>query len=338
MDRRKTMLLQEIEEILDHAGGGSKHVGLMLLFRSRQFLAEYGGLARAELLKEDGLLQKLGAVACRDGCHKKERREIISLVSPHQTYQQTMMLFGCTRHECKEANMLARIRDVPINPLRVFRVCRFPVSTARHLEIFALRSDNVLQQAFSDSEHMRVLRKMSRCRLYVRYTTECGEENITPVSRSEFYKYFSQRLFKDMQRSTCCCGTCTECGDGFFDLMQGLVEELFGEGGVAADDEVFRLYVRDLKALQTFYQNQYKSVLRWSSTDVRRCLQHALTQGSEAACDHADVDTCSPLQAAPALCHDLQVAIEGLSGWKDPEHDKKEALHTLKEARLLFSR
>jgi hypothetical protein len=99
---------------------------------------------------------------------KKEKMELLSLVSPHQHREKTMLEFGCSARQCKQANLHHKIRALPKNYKSATTRCRILKATAAHAEIFLLRDDNVLRAAHGNGTYFMLQRLMNRHRLWLK--------------------------------------------------------------------------------------------------------------------------------------------------------------------------
>jgi hypothetical protein len=332
MARRKGVLFDNVEEAFRKAvgQGGNLEEALELLLSSRRFDATYGRVMAKKFFEDNkGMLAGL-VDRYKTTTEKEEQRYILSLVVPHYTYEETGHMFGCSTRQCKQASVASRMRDVPPDPRHVVRVNRYSKATVEHMEAFALRDDNVMMQAFSDGSSARVLRRVSRRWLWVKYSKECRRLHVKPMCRSSFYKYMSNGIFKDVKRQTCCCAQCLRYGDESFDILRDLVGTCFG----AKKPEVLKKYQQDLASLETFYKTQYRDMLCVSSSEARLCMQYALSNPNDEClrhvCTHEHVDNCSSLKAAGSLFSALRADIDSLP-WDDAR-DKRDALISLDDA------
>jgi hypothetical protein len=95
----------------------------------------------------------------------------------------------------------------------------FRKDTIKHMEDFCLRPDNVMQAAFSNRVCQSFLRFCCQNRLFHKYSLECERLGIQPMGKTAFYKFYSEKVFKDMTRKTCACSVCVNKGGVAFDTF-----------------------------------------------------------------------------------------------------------------------
>ena len=221
--------------------------------------------------------------------NKAERRYLLSIVSANLGIEKCITLFRVTVYECKEANLQARLRTLPVTYHTRHEICKLSVETVNHMKSFVLNPENVLRAAHGKNGCFKLQRLMNRHRLYIKYLAECKESGIKPMSMAKFYEVFSEKyLFKDTSRKTCCCEHCINGGLAF-DALRDLLPT------ICFDGEPERKLKAAITNVEKFLQWDYKSLLKVSSCEERLCMTHALSQHDEPdfrkLCDHVHVNT-----------------------------------------------
>ena len=86
---------------------------------------------------------------------------------------------------------------LPKETLKSVKVCSFKKETVEHMDVFALRHDNVLRAAFSDRTCERFLLKMNRNRLWLKYSEECVKIMIKAMCKAVTNLCFDNYILVD---------------------------------------------------------------------------------------------------------------------------------------------
>lgn len=168
---------------------------------------------------------------------------------------------------------------------------------------------------------MVFLRIVNRNRLWISYKLECVSMGIEPICKAQFYKWYSDRMFKDMTRQTCCCTLCVDNGDVTFEMLRELLSDLCK----LMETTMLRTrieYIDTIENLQLYYERYYRGELERSCTDINRCMTWALSTGSHGddscfhcACDHEHVSDSNGtmLLQDVGLIESLRVDIKGIA-------------------------
>jgi hypothetical protein len=213
--RRTTCIMQEFEDLMSRGGCGDPEEGFRMLRSSKLFKAKYESVVHMDF--QEGGCGKALAQVYKESVAAGEWKKayfLLSLYSPFNTREQTMRIFDCSSFQCKQANLTYRMRMLPKETLKCVKVCSFKKETVEHMDVFVLCHDNVLRAAFSDRTCECFLLKMNCNRLWLKYSDECVKIIIKSMSKSAFYVYYSEKIFKQMTRETCCCTQCINKGAG----------------------------------------------------------------------------------------------------------------------------
>jgi hypothetical protein len=220
--------------------------------------------------------------------NKAEKRYLLSLVCSEIGIDRSILLFGGTVHECKQANLEAKIRTLPRSYQPARSVCRVPKGTVDHMKCFVLNPENVLRAAHGEHGNFQLQRLLSRKQSYVKYVRECNALGIQPYGQTKFYEIFSGKIFRDTKRETCCCAQCVD-GDLAFESLKELLPTISSD---ASQLQVFKHAVENVQSLLKW---DYKSLLLKSSEDYKRCMTLALSQPDEPAfrqpCNHQHINS-----------------------------------------------
>jgi hypothetical protein len=271
-----------------------------ILQNSQAFQAEFQPGVDYRFSQNDKVTEALVRLytSCTEKKDWQQARYILSLYSPWHTRETTMLVFGSTEGACQRANVFHRLRTLP-EPVPRLRFSVFRKDTVKHMEEFCLRPDNVMRAAFSDRACERFLRYCNRNRMYKKYLLECERLGIKPMGKTAFYQFYSEKIFKDMQRQTCCCSVCVNKGGVAFDTFRALVTAVFGA------TELRSKYLDSLTNLEHFMERDYRRMLKRNSDDSNVCMTFALSKAEDenfrCRCDHEHTPKCDILRQDIAL-------------------------------------
>jgi hypothetical protein len=293
-------LLEDFKAALGRACPTDLVGAFEMLQNSQAFQAEFQSGLKYRFSQDDRGTQALVKLytKCIEKKDSNQARYILSLYSPWHKREDTMIVFHCTEHACKSANLFHRLRDLP-EPVHRVRLSVFRKNTVKHMEDFCLRPDNVMRAAFSDRACQSFLRFCCRNRLFHKYSLECERLGIKPMGKTAFYKFYSEKVFKDMTRKTCACSVCVNKGGVAFDTFRCLVTEVF------RGTELCSKYLSSITNLEHFMERNYRSMLQRSSKDSNVCMTFALSNEEDenfrCRCDHEHTPNCEILQQDVAL-------------------------------------
>lgn len=255
----------------------------------------------------------------------EEKRAILSIYSPFHTYADTISTFGVTQWRCKMANHHHQLKSgLNIKHIRS-RVLRLDKRTVSAIETMALDPNFVKRVAWSSTKRPRLLRVMNRNRMYRWHVKDMERKGLRPLGKTAFYKYYSDKIYKDVTPTTCACAECVE-GDEALDSMRELAEI------VLSGPELLTM-LNDIENLQYFLTHEYKRMLLKSSSELRLCLTYALSDPNGGAfskkCDHTHVDTCEILWMEEALIARMGQIIESKRTWNADVLTRLEAVSDL---------
>ena len=186
-------------------GGKDEQEAFRILIQSRKFKSEFGDM----LEREYGEQNAQGLVEAYKSCmNKGEKRQALLLLSTYSSCHprsQTMSRFECSVRQVQNANMLWRLRHVPEDTKSVHKYSTFSRETVIHAEAFSLRQDKVLRVPFSKGPCSDAfLLRAPRNRMFLKYKDECLHQNIKPMGRTSFFKFYGESIFKNMTRVRMC--------------------------------------------------------------------------------------------------------------------------------------
>jgi hypothetical protein len=173
------------------------------------------------------------------------------------------------------------------------------------------------------------------------YKEECAGLGMVPLSRSTFYKFMSNRVFKDMKPYECACSACVDFGDAAFAFLEEGIAKLSGD--------VKKELAGAVSNQQLFYKAHYKRVLATHAAlpddgpdrpcQSRACLSLALGRpGKEfgpPCCKH-HVDTDDSLKEIWAVIDAVEKAVAHASFPEDPSADSEETALLRRDHELEF--
>ena len=173
------------------------------------------------------------------------------------------------------------------------------------------------------------------------YKEECEGLGLAPLSRSTFYKFMSNRVFKDMKPYECACSQCVDFGDASFSFLQEEIEEkLSGDikkklAGAVSNQQLF-LKAHFRRVLAAYAALPKDTELPCQS---RACLSHALGRpGKEfgpPCCKH-HVDTDDSLKEIHAVLAAVEKAVADASFPNDRAADSVETAQLRRDHELEF--
>lgn len=264
---------------------------------------------------------------------KKQAQWVLALYSPFHPQDHTMQLFQCSEHNCKQANLAHRIRNLPA-PQKSCTVTVLSKETVEHMEGFSFRADNCVRAAFSNTKKSKFHLVMNRHRLFLKYTDECKRLCVKAMAETTFYSYYDKGIFKDMTRQTCCCTQCVNKGGVAFDILRQLCTTALGESLSTSEQTS---WLNSIQNLEHFFERYYRGMLKISSDDCNMCMTLALSKTDDRngrhECEHEHFPQSELMRQDVALLHALREAITLHSN----DTDRKDHLWSLDRAEGLLN-
>ena len=195
--RRIATMLRIFEKALITEVDQDRDKAFNELIASKPFKREFGDLIESFYADkvDAGIVRAYNA--CRDQGHKDKARLLLSAYSSTHTREETMQKFQCSERQVNRANITGRLLTVPADMRPVIKCSTYSREIVDHFEAWALNPKQVMRAAGGKASF---LLRANRHRLFLMYKDDCRVLGIKGMGQTNFYKFYSESIFKPMTR------------------------------------------------------------------------------------------------------------------------------------------